>query len=76
MNTRARNIWQNVDTLNVTQIREIKIDRNIQYLIAVWFLLSILVPTTYRFLFWWGMAPIIPVYRIAIAHRDRKSEIS
>lgn len=69
-----RYIWQNMDTLNVTQIQEVKIDRNIQYLIAFWFLISILVPTTYRFLFWWGMAPIIPIYRIALAHRARESE--
>ena len=65
-----RYLGQNRDTLNVTQIREVKIERNIQYLIAIWFLISILVPTTYRFLFWWGMAPIIPVYRIGIARRS------
>ena len=64
-----RYIWQNRDTLNVTQIREVTIERNIQYLIAIWFLISVLVPITYRFLFWWGMAPIIPIYRIGIAHR-------
>jgi len=63
-----RYIWQNKDTLNVTQTREVKIDRNIQYLIAIWFLTSLLVPTTYRFLFWWGMAPIIPIYRIGVVH--------
>lgn len=55
------------DDLNVIQTREVKIDRNIQYLIAIWFLASILIPITYRFLFWWGMAPIIPIYRIRIA---------
>ena len=65
-----RYLGQNRDTINVTQIREVKIERNIQYLIAIWFLISILVPTTYRFLFWWGMAPIIPVYRIGIARRS------
>jgi hypothetical protein len=62
-----RYIWQNRDTLKVTHIREVTIERNIQYLIAIWFLISILVPITYRFLFWWGMAPIIPIYRICIA---------
>jgi uncharacterized membrane protein len=67
-----RYIWQNIDTLNVTQTREVKIERNIQYLIAIWFLTSIFVPTTYRFLFWWGMAPIIPIYRISIAHRRKE----
>ena len=69
-----RYVWQNMDTLNATQIREVKIGRNIQYIIAVWFFISILVPTTYRFLFWWGMAPIIPIYRIVIAHQARESE--
>ena len=63
-----RYIWKNKDTLNVTQTREIKIERNIQYLLAIWFLTSILVPITYRFLFWWGMAPIIPIYRIGFVH--------
>ena len=69
-----RYIWQNKETLNGTQIREVTIERNIQYLIAIWFLISVLVPIAYRFLFWWGMAPIIPIYRIGIAHRARKSE--
>jgi hypothetical protein len=67
-----RYIWKNIDTLNEKQIREVKIGRNIQYLIAIWFLASIFVPTTYRFFFWWGMAPIIPIYRIRIAHRRRE----
>ena len=64
-----RYIWQNQDALNNTKIREVTIERNIQYLIAIWFLISVLVPITYRFLFWWGMAPIIPIYRIGFAHR-------
>ncbi len=67
-----RYIWQNIDTLDATQTREVKIERNIQYLIAIWFLTSVFVPTTYRFLFWWGMAPVIPIYRISIAHRRRE----
>ena len=67
-----RYIWKNIDTLNEKQTREVKIGRNIQYLIGVWFLASIFVPTTYRFFFWWGMAPIIPIYRIRIAHRHRE----
>ncbi|MGD8545228.1 MAG: TMEM175 family protein [Candidatus Bathyarchaeota archaeon] len=66
-----RYIWQNKAKLNETLIREVKIDRNIQYLIAIWFLASTLVPSTYRFLFWWGMAPIIPIYRISMS-RARK----
>jgi uncharacterized membrane protein len=68
-----RYIWQNRDTLTSTQTREVTIERNIQYLIALWFLSSILVPTSYRFLFWWGMAPIIPIYRIGIAQRLHSS---
>jgi uncharacterized membrane protein len=67
-----RYIWKNVDTLNEKQTREVKIGRNIQYLIAIWFLASIFVPTAYRFFFWWGMTPIIPIYRIRIAHRRRE----
>ena len=63
-----RYLGQNKETLNGTQIREVTIERNIQYLIAIWFLASILVPITYRFFFWWGMAPIIPIYRIRMAH--------
>jgi uncharacterized membrane protein len=66
-----RYIWQNTDTLNVTQTWEVKIERNIQYFIAIWFLISVFVPITYRSLFWWGMAPIIPIYRISIAHGHR-----
>ncbi len=66
-----RYIWQNVFTLSVKQTREVKIERNTQYLIAIWFLTSIFVPATYRLLFWWGMAPIIPIYRISIGHRAR-----
>ena len=64
-----RYIWKNLDTLDEKHTREVKIERNIQYLIAIWFLASIFIPTTYRFFFWWGMAPIIPIYRIRIAHR-------
>jgi uncharacterized membrane protein len=63
-----RYIQKNKEILNETQIREVKVDRNIQYIIAIWFLASILVPTTYRFFFWWGMTPIIPLYRIRTAH--------
>jgi len=66
-----RYIWKNKETLNQSQTREVKIERNIQYLIAVWFLVSMLVPITYRFLFWWGMVPIIPIYRIRVAHRNK-----
>ena len=67
-----RYIWKNIDTLDEKQTREVKIGRNIQYLIGVWFLASIFVPTTYRFFFWWGMTPIIPIYRIRISHRRRE----
>ena len=66
-----RYIWKNKETLNQSQTREVKIERNIQYLIAVWFLVSMLVPITYRFLFWWGMVPIIPIYRIRMAYRHK-----
>lgn len=67
-----RYIWKNVGIIGEKQTREVKIERNIQYLIAIWFLASIFIPTTYRFFFWWGMAPIIPIYRIRIAHLRRE----
>ena len=63
-----RYIQQNKESLNEAQTQEVKVDRNIQYIIAIWFLASILVPITYRFFFWWGMALIIPIYRIRTAH--------
>ena len=66
-----RYLWKNKDALNISQTREVAIERNVQYLIAFWFLISIFVPTTYRFLFWWGMAPIIPIYRIGMVHLRR-----
>ena len=67
-----RYIWKNVGIIDEKQTREVKIERNIQYLIAIWFLASIFIPTTYRFFFWWGMAPIIPIYRITIVHLRRE----
>jgi uncharacterized membrane protein len=67
-----RYIWKNVGVIEKKQTQEVKIERNIQYLIAIWFLASIFIPTTYRFFFWWGMAPIIPIYRIRIAHLRRE----
>ena len=63
-----RYLSQNREILNVTKTREVKIERNTQYFIAIWFLTSIFVPTTYRFLFWWGMAPIIPIFRISTTY--------
>lgn len=61
-----RYLKQNED-LKSEQKRPVQVHRNTQFIIAVWFLISILVPVSYRFIFWWLMAPIIPIYRIFIA---------
>jgi uncharacterized membrane protein len=52
--------------------RLVKLQRNIQFITALWFLTSTQVPVEYRFVFWWIMAPIIPLYRIFIAPRHIK----
>jgi len=66
-----RFLQQNKD-LNPKQKQQVKLQRNIQLITALWFLASTQVPVENRFVFWWVMAPIIPIYRIFIAPRHIK----
>ena len=66
-----RFLQQNKD-LNPKQKQQVKLQRNIQLITALWFLASTQVPVANRFIFWWVMAPIIPIYRIFIAPRHIK----
>ena len=58
-----RYIWQNRDHLKEEENREVKMDRNMQFIISAWFLISALIPIQYRFAFWILLAPIPPIYR-------------
>ena len=58
-----RYIWQNRDHLETEKAREVKIDRNMQFIISAWFLTSTVIPIPYRFFFWTLLAPIPPIYR-------------
>jgi uncharacterized membrane protein len=66
-----RYLQQNKD-IKPKQKRMVKVQRNIQAITALWFLVSTQVPITYRITFWWVMAPVIPIYRIFIAPRHIK----
>jgi uncharacterized membrane protein len=68
-----RYLQQNED-LHSEKRHQVKLNRNIQLITVVWFLISIMVPVRYRFIFWWLMAPIIPIYRIFIAPLHIKLE--
>jgi uncharacterized membrane protein len=57
-----RYIIQNKE-LEEKTTREVKLDRNMQFIIAFWFLLSAFIPLQYRFIFWMLLAPIPPLYR-------------
>ena len=61
-----RYIWQNRDHLKEEETREVKMDRNMQFIISAWFLISALIPIQYRFVFWILLAPIPPIYRHCI----------
>lgn len=61
-------LWQNKEGLNLKKINLLRVERNIQYIIAVWFLISVLIEEKFRFIFWWGMVPLILIYRIWIAN--------
>jgi len=61
-----RYIRQNKGRLKAEEIREVKLDRNMQFIISVWFLISAVMPTQYRFIFWMLLAPIPPIYRHCI----------
>ena len=46
-----RYVWQNEDQLKVEEEREVKMDRNMQFITSVWFLISAVIPMQYRFVF-------------------------
>jgi uncharacterized membrane protein len=56
-------ILQNKDHLTERDLPEIKMDRNMQFIISLWFLISVVLPFQYRFIFWMLLAPIPPLYR-------------
>jgi uncharacterized membrane protein len=58
-----RYILQNKEHLKAEKTREAKMDRNMQFIIALWFLISIVIPIQYRFIFWMLLPPIPPLYR-------------
>ena len=58
-----RYIRQNKDRLEAKETREAKMDRNMQFIISAWFLISALIPIQYRFIFWMLLPPIPPIYR-------------
>jgi len=58
-----RYIRQNKDRLEAEETREAKMDRNMQFIISAWFLISALIPIQYRFIFWMLLPPIPPLYR-------------
>ena len=62
-----RYILQNKEYLKEKVRLEIKMDRNMQFIIALWFLISTIVSLQYRFIFWMILAPIPPVYYHFIA---------
>lgn len=62
-----RYIWQNEDRLKAEENRQVKMDRNLQFIVSVWFLVSAVVPIQYRLVFWMLLAPISPLYRHRIA---------
>ena len=58
-----RYLAQNRDHLEMEVTQEVKMDRNMQFIISVWFLISVIIPLPYRFIFWMLLAPIPPLYR-------------
>ena len=54
---------QNSNRLKAKENREVKLDRNMQFIISAWFLVSAIIPLPYRFIFWVFLAPIPPVYQ-------------
>ena len=61
-----RYLQQNIDGLEEEEKREVKMDRNMQFIISAWFLISAVLPLPYRFVFWMLLAPIPPLYRHVI----------
>lgn len=58
-----RHFQQNIDSLKEEETREVKMDRNMQFIISEWFLISTIIPLPYRFVFWMLLAPVPPIYR-------------
>jgi uncharacterized membrane protein len=58
-----RFLQQNIDSLKENEAKEIKMDRNMQFIISAWFLISAIMPLPCRFVFWMLLAPIPPIYR-------------
>lgn len=58
-----RYFLQNKENLKEKETREVKMDRNMQFIISLWFLISAIIPFQYRFIFWMLLAPIPPLYR-------------
>lgn len=58
-----RYLQQNTNHLKEEETREVKMDRNMQFIISAWFLLSVFIPIQYRFIFWILLAPVPPIYR-------------
>jgi Na+/H+ antiporter NhaD/arsenite permease-like protein len=58
-----RYLQQNRSHLEEEETREVKMDRNMQFIISAWFLLSVFIPVQYRFVFWILLAPVPPIYR-------------
>jgi len=58
-----RYLQQNRNHLKEEETSEVKMDRNMQFIISAWFLVSVLMPVQYRFVFWILLAPIPPIYR-------------
>ena len=54
---------QNTNRFKAEEKREVKMDRNMQFVISGWFLVSAIIPLPYRFVFWVFLAPIPLVYR-------------
>jgi uncharacterized membrane protein len=54
---------KNIESLREDETREVKMDRNMQFIISAWFLISAIMPLPYRFIFWMLLAPIPPIYR-------------
>jgi uncharacterized membrane protein len=61
-----RFLQQNINSLKEKETREVKMDRNMQFIISAWFLISAIMPLPYRFVFWMLLAPIPPIYRHVI----------
>lgn len=60
-------ILQNKIKLGFKKIREVKMDRNQLFMMSIWFLISIVIPIPYRFIFWTLAMAVAPLYRHIIA---------